>query len=267
MKEREKYETKETGGDIIIKSPFLSWLDNFWYHYKWTVIIVAFFVVTFLVCFVQCNGRQQADSYVTFAGPAQLSEEESMAVCRVLALFLEGETTVDMRTHTYFSEEDLRELYTDYYTLEELRAIYPNATDAELEEKQKEPKGFDNAGFNSAKQANLDRYNSLSTYTRTGECSLWLVSPAVYAQLGLKEPLGAPLSELFGENIPDAAYDACAVKLAELPIYQAYEALQVLPEDTLLVLTKPMIIGASSDTEQYARIKALFSAMVNFKPE
>ncbi len=268
MKDQEQYHgNKERGSDIVIKSPFLTWLDNFWYHYKWTVIIVAFFVVTFLVCFVQCNAQQQSDSYVAFAGPAQLSEAEAGAVCRVLSLFTEEDVSVGMRTHTYFSEDELRELYTDYYALEELHAIYPNATDEELKEMQKEPKGFDNAGFNSAKQANLDRYNSLSTYTRTGECSLWFVSTDVYEELGLSDPLGTPLSEIFGENIPDAAYDTCAIKLSELPVYQEYEALQALPENTLLVLTKPLIIGASSDTEQYARIKALFCAMVNFQPE
>ncbi len=269
MKDKEQYhEPKASDTERVIQSPMLRWLDNFWYHYKWTVIIVGFFVITFLICFVQCNGKQQADSYIAFAGADVVSDAEADAICRVLSLLVKDEEALlDMRTHTYFSEQELRELYTSYYTLEELHALYPNATDAELEELQKEPRSFDTAGFNAARQANLDRYNALSSYTKTGECSLWFVSPAVYEELGIREPLAAPLAEIYGEALPDTAYDAYAVRLSQTALYQQYEALQVLPEDTLLVLTRPMIMGASSNAEQYARIKALFSAIVDFKAE
>lgn len=36
-------------------------IENFWYHYKWHTIIIVFFIITGLVCLVQCSTKEQPD--------------------------------------------------------------------------------------------------------------------------------------------------------------------------------------------------------------
>ena len=39
-------------------SKFLKWLDNYWYHYKWHTIIVAFFLIIGIISTVQIFNRE-----------------------------------------------------------------------------------------------------------------------------------------------------------------------------------------------------------------
>ena len=36
-------------------------IENFWYHYKWHTIITVFFIITGLVCLVQCSTKEKPD--------------------------------------------------------------------------------------------------------------------------------------------------------------------------------------------------------------
>ena len=40
-------------GDIKEKSPFLQWLDNYWYHYKMQTIVVLVALFVIIVCVLQ----------------------------------------------------------------------------------------------------------------------------------------------------------------------------------------------------------------------
>ena len=51
-----------------IKSPFLKWLDNFWYHYKWHTLIAVFFVVLITVSTAQMCKKNSYDIYIMYAG-------------------------------------------------------------------------------------------------------------------------------------------------------------------------------------------------------
>lgn len=44
------------------------WLENYWYHYKWVTIIVAFFIIVAVICSIQLFTRENYDSHVTFIG-------------------------------------------------------------------------------------------------------------------------------------------------------------------------------------------------------
>ena len=47
----------------------VSWLENFWYHHKWAVIMVGAFAVIFAIAAAQLIGREKPDLYVMCAGP------------------------------------------------------------------------------------------------------------------------------------------------------------------------------------------------------
>ncbi len=49
-------------------SKFLKWLDNYWYHYKWTTLVVTFFLVLGIILTVQLFEREDYDIYVMYVG-------------------------------------------------------------------------------------------------------------------------------------------------------------------------------------------------------
>ncbi len=231
---------------IAIRHPAFLWLENLWYHYKWTILLVAFFLLVAIICFAQCATTPHKDVYITFSGSYTMTQEEHQAVERVLSelskkTFEKDSAAVGVVTYPFYTEEELRTLFTD-----------PETGD------------FDNAAFNMAKGQNATRLEELSSYMMTGDCSIWLVNAAVYEAQYMKDKLAVPLAETF-DTIPTGAYDEYAVRLGDTAIYQYYEALQVLPADTLIVLTRGYIMGASSNKESYAQFKDLYRAIIEFE--
>lgn len=237
---------KEEAGEVVIQNRFVKWLDNFWYHNRWAIIICAIFLFAFIVCIVQCAGRKISDTYVTVAGGFTVSDKEKETLEELLNdlsedLDKKDPMSVGVLSYTFYSEDELRALFTD-------------------------ESGFDNEGYHRAKQPNAERFKSIQNYVMTGECSIWFVSEAVYAELDMAKRLAVPLKSTFGKEIA-GAYDAYAIRLGDTAFYQYYrEKLSFLPEDTLIVLTKPSAIGgASANEKQYAKVKAIYRAMIEFK--
>lgn len=245
-KQKENREEKLGENGIALRHPALSWLENFWYHYKWTVIVVAFFLLVAIVCFAQCATTPHKDAYITFAGSYTMTGEEKAAIERLFGEIAkqsmgEDAPAVGVASYPFYTEEELRALYTD-----------PETGD------------FDNAAFHMAKGENTKSLDALSSYMMTGECSVWLVNTAVYEAQNMAEKLAVPLAESF-DDLPAGAYDAYAIRLGDTAIYQYYEVLQVLPADTLIVLTRAYIMGASSKPDTYATFQALYHAIIEFE--
>ena len=73
MKEQEKL-----SGDVTLRSPFLTKLDNFFYHYKWHSVIALFLTVVVLVCSLQMCGQKEYDLEVMYAGPKNLANKQTV---------------------------------------------------------------------------------------------------------------------------------------------------------------------------------------------
>ncbi|MBQ7347055.1 MAG: hypothetical protein IJW55_03785 [Clostridia bacterium] len=238
---------KNTAGEIVVKNRFLTWLDNFWYHYKWPVIVIGFFVFVGIVCFAQCSTKETGDVTLAYAGNYTLSGEERERVIDVFNA-VAPEKEKDGRT------AQMEVLLTDYsvYTEDELR---PQYTDAQG--------NVDLYAFNNAKQVSNDNLTTFGTYVMTGEAAVWLVSEYVYEQRNLAA-VAVPLSELF-ETLPESACNDYAIRLGDTALYKYYDALKVLPADTLIVMPHSYVWGASSDAEKYEEFKAMYYAIVNFQ--
>ncbi len=50
-----------------------TWLENFWYHYKWPVIIGAFFIAVLAICITQMVTRSHYDMYIRYVGDAEIT--------------------------------------------------------------------------------------------------------------------------------------------------------------------------------------------------
>ena len=68
---------KHEFGDVSIKSPLVTKLENFWYHYKWHSIISAFLVVVLIICSFQMCTRTSYDVHILYAGTAKLEKTSS----------------------------------------------------------------------------------------------------------------------------------------------------------------------------------------------
>lgn len=219
---------------ISKRSRALSWLENFWFHYKWPVIIGAFFAVVLIVGLVQIFSRTSSDAYVTYAGNKYISAEESENIRAELSRLLpedingDGNKHTTFRTYTIYSEEDIKN------------------TDADIDPSQ-----------------NSSSKSSYESYMNSGECSVYFVSGYLLENLIRYDRLRS-MSEVFGDNLPQGVTDdGYAVRLSELPLYEL-DAVKVLPEDTYVCLLKPYIYGESSKADNYADSEGYFKAIVNF---
>ena len=59
-----------------IKSPLLTRVENFLYHYKWHTVIALFLVFVIVLCSVQTCTRTSFDSYILYAGGKSLRSTE-----------------------------------------------------------------------------------------------------------------------------------------------------------------------------------------------
>jgi hypothetical protein len=242
-KETVNREEKLSGEKIAIRHPVLLWFENLWYHHKWTIILVAFFLFVAIVCFAQCATTPNKDIYITFGGSHTMTSEELAAVERVFGdfskqTFTEKSPAVGVVSYPFYTEDELRALYTD-----------PETGD------------FNGSAFHMAKGENANRLEELSSYMMTGDCAIWLVNTAVYEAQHMAGEHSVPLAETFGTT-PAGAYDEYAIRLGDTAFYQYYEALQVLPADTLIVLTRGTVF---SNEQAYAQFKALYRAIIEFK--
>ena len=240
---KDRYEKQEARG-IVVENRFLKWLDNFWYHYKWPTLVIAFFLFVGTVCFVQCSTREGFDLSVAYAGGFSPTQEQASRINEVFSAIAppdkEGEApVVRVNTYTVFTEEEARALCTD------------------------EDGNFSTYAFNQTKQTTKNNLDQFGTYTKTGEAAVWLVSEYVYETLNLSK-IAAPLSDLY-EVPPAGAYDAYAVRLCDTELYRYYDALKVLPEDTLIVMPHTLVWGKSSNEEHYREFQALHRAIIEFK--
>ena len=58
------------------------WFENFWYHYKWPVIIAAFFIAISAVCISQMAAKEHYDIYIRYVGDAEITDTQRQDIKR-----------------------------------------------------------------------------------------------------------------------------------------------------------------------------------------
>ena len=238
--EHEKIE----GGEIVIENRFLRWLDNFWYHYKWTVIVVGFFVIVALICFVQCATNEKGDIVVTYTGDCTMSVEERQRLVTVLESLTPKKgngtagQTVTVNNYLVYDPDELIESYTD-----ENGEVYRLGYQTALAESTKSLQTFD-------------------SYVATGDSAIYFISEYVYRQRPDLGRMMRPLSTM-GVDTSACAYSDYAIRLADTAFYQYYGGvLGFLPADTLLLMPAKTVF---TDEKAYADYEALWTAIVTFE--
>ena len=225
-------ENKYDSTEIVSENRAYNKLQNFWYHNKWTVIVVAFFVCVVVVCTMQMFGKEKYDVSIVYGGTVRMADDERAAFVGALQSVLpedydnNGKKAVGLVEYQIFSE---KEIYTEV----------EKEVDGELVT-VKEPV--------IALNWNTEQYSSMqSAVSKTGEYSLCFASPYVYEQL-----------------LKGYAVEGKTVRLGDTDFYLYNEAVQVLPADTVVCLLCQFMVGQSSKDEIYDRSCALFDAIVAY---
>ena len=231
--------------EIHTDNKALKWIENFWYHHKWTFIIVSFFVIVGIICTLQTCSKKEEDIKIAYAGPAYLTLEHSTNIESVLEFVMpedfdkNGKKDASLLLYQTYSEEQIREI-----------------------EAQTDAAG--NAGYVDRNHSATNNKNFYQ-YIQTGDSAICLVDSSIYETLKTSNRL-LPVSEALGYNCERSA-DGYGIKLGDLDIYSAYGAMKVLPENTVLCILSPLVAGKTSKADMYECEKAMFRALVEFKSE
>ena len=237
---------KLEAGSIVEASPTLKWLYNFWYHYKWPVIIVTFFLTVGIICLVQYLTRPSYDTSITIACPYRMDNEERADFEALMESFVsdfngDGDKLVNVMIYQIYSEGEY---------LAEKESI----------------EAVETGWFDLNRQFNVEEYNNFNRLTMTGENSVYLLSPYLYETLRQANRL-KPLSEIYPDGtLPvGAREDGYGINLSETDLYKYYPAAQVLPDSLILCAHRPTLKGAASNEAIYANELTFFRALADYK--
>ena len=241
MNGEEKIHTAEIKTD----SKFLRWFENFWYHHKWTTIMVSFFAVVVLICTLQMCTKEESDISFVYAGPVQMSSAEMDNVEKVMNFVMpedfdkSGDKLSAVINYQIYSEEQIKK----------------------LEDSNSEG----GVGFYVDRSYNSSNYDDFYKYIQTGESSICFLDPSLFEAIKERDRF-MKLSDVLGYAPEDAA-DEYGVRLGDTDIYEEYGALGVLPEDTVVCILRPLVVGKSSKPELYQNEKDMLKAILEFSVE
>lgn len=226
---------------IVLKGGFFSRLDNFWYHYKWPFLGILAAVIIVLVCTLQTCSKEKEDVVMLYAGPTYLSASQTQDLARLMDGILpsdfdgNGEKRAALSTYQIYSEEQIREI--------------TSRVDSE-----------GNRGFVDVSR-NAELYRVYSDYLLTGESSVLLLDPWLYELLRSEDRLRS-LGEVCASLPEGAMENGFGVRLGDTALYKSYDVYRALPEDTVICLMKPYVVGRSSKPEAYQFEVDLFLTLV-----
>jgi hypothetical protein len=233
-------------GDLTEHSPFLRWLDNFWFYNKWKILIGGFFLVVFIIGFVQVLSQDKYDTTVAVACAYRMDTEEREKFSELLAKFCpedydgNGEKAVNLRWYEVYSEDEYKEA----------------ASEAAAE----------SAASVINSQYNSEEYQNFNAYILTGDSSVVMVSPYLYSILVSGGRLMS-VSEVYGDSeFPTGVTeDGYGIYLSQTDFYQYNQAAQPLPDTTILCLLRATISGEAAHEDTYSHSVAMFRALADYQ--
>lgn len=219
------------------------WFDNFWYHHKWKVIVIALLLVVLTVCVVQCATRDdKKDATLVLAGPYGFANDETgyrqLLACLTTLLPEDydgdGSKKIQMVHYSFYSDEVIAE--------------------------------YEAEGIMINRAENATNKQNFSKTLTFGEASVLFIDPYLFEELckskhlvDLETLLGAdPAGGIKVEN-GAGELGVWGVALSETKLYKDNTAVQKLPEDTVVCLFAKTL---HTNDEEYARRVAYLKALL-----
>ena len=225
---------------------FKKWFDNYWYHYKWHTIVVIFFMTVAIIGITQMAEKESYDCNLLYAGPAILNKDQTAGIESAFAMVMPKD----------HNEDGKKSVFTNRFTI---------LSDEQIIEKQEEAeKDNDTLYYDPTQRTNV--LSQISTLFSVGEASICLLDEYVY-NIYRSQDAFLPLEDVLGYK-PEYARDNTSVYLKDTPFAQYFDALDVLPDDTILCIRKSAVFTDKSKkkaNEQYAFEQDLFRAIIEFE--
>ena len=210
-------------GEVTVPSTLKEKIQNFIYHYKWHTLIALLLVIAMTVCSLQFCTREEYDAYILYAGSKNIGRTSKDGDVAEIATVI---SSLKRITDDFNENGETTLNFTNYYYLS-----------------ADERKDVDD--LNEALLAN-DR-NSISSVLEHSEYYLCFISKAVYEQyhkVGDEElfisldgyKTASPDIELYADN---------AILLSSTEAYKL-PGLSSLPDDTLICIRRPSVLGGKS---------------------
>lgn len=226
---------------------FKSKIENYWYHYKWHTIFIAFFVVVITVMTVQMCSRESEDISILYAGPISITSSQRTEIESAFAQLMpedydgDGSKSVDFMDILLMTDEELYEAYEQGYN-----AYYLN------------------------EQTINSNLETLTVQALAGEYVIFLIDEDWYENLHNSSAFVTidELSELGITCEGGKKYDDCAYYLHSLDFADFFNIFDIFPEDTLICIrrlsTASTIKGEVASRESYDRHMEYYGVILNF---
>ncbi len=229
-------------------SKIKNWFNNYWYYYKWGVIIVGAFAIILAICLFQCATQEKYDVKIMYTGPHIFEVNEKEALSNAFEQIMDdyngdGKTVADIMDITAFTDDQIRDAIGENPE-EEMLIKYAPYT--------------------------VDRVRQNFTSAISGDGYVCFIDKYWYDILKSNKAL-VPLAEVLGYT-PDNCIDEYSVYLSDLEFYKFFtDSVGKLPEDTIVCFrvmpTTSSIIGRKEAKKMYNYSIELFRAMFEFNPE
>ena len=219
-------ETGNAGFEAVKeKSKFPTWVENFFYHYKWHTAAVAFILIVAIVCTVTMCTRKSADVQIIYAGNEYLSPEQQESLRTELGMIRNDGTQLSFSAYWWMSDNEIKEA----------KDKYNNDDSSKNDFTQDQVNAIEN---------NEKIFDEFMMLGPTSSYFIWFMSPDRYKEYcalaqreyGDLNILFDDLGYLKGSNAGMSFYDSSntAIYLSSLAAY-SNTGLKELPEDTVIV--------------------------------
>lgn len=209
---------------------------NFWYYYKWFVLVGIVFLALIVIATVQYFKKDEPDIAILYAGPTILSDEacdQMTQSCENLIFDLnaDGTVSVSMKAFVLNANEDL---------LDSNQEAFKNGYDVQLLDGQVE-------GRKIQGNEEFKAYNEELLY---GESCLLLLDEALFNELA-KAGFLVNLKDALGEDFPASAVGEFGVRLVDTKFCRK-DGFTSIPFDTVVCL-KTSIVMDGEEKEDSAQ--------------
>ena len=227
---------------INISSPLIEKLENFWFYHKWKVIIGAFFLIVIGVGVFQMVTKEKYDTQVTVATHTIYYEEHLVAFENALTSLMADDVNGD-------GKKNLAVFRYKVFSEDELNAANNSETD-----QSGNPVIYADPDFNR------EQLTDLNSSIASGQCTVMFLSKSQYDKRA-EDDLLLPMSELFGEDMPQGITDnGYGIMLKETEAYRL-EGFNWLPADTVICILRQF---PTVNDDRYNADKALLVNIVEF---
>ncbi|MBE6714774.1 MAG: hypothetical protein E7575_05770 [Ruminococcaceae bacterium] len=205
-------------------------LENFWYQHKWHAGLIIAAVIIVSVLLFQIITHVEPDVTIMYTGPQAMVGRDYERLEKAFKAVM-GDYNKDKKLEITFADTT----YIPKRIIEANKKLDPSYT-------------YDAAENNNAYQR---FWNSIAA----GTYLFCMLDPELHDEIVACDGF-VPLSEIFGEDIPESAYGEYGIYLGETEFYKSNPAIQYIPQNTVLAVRVTNAIDLNSEKEKKALLKA-----------